>query len=73
MEATVSQEGEPATIDEVSCQDLAENGTYWRRSTGSKTTARRRAPPGFFMGLFLILVIVGLFFVGLSEWILSVS
>ncbi len=69
MEATVSRKSDAATASELSPQAGTETGdsSHWRSVRDTGPFSAWRAPPGFFMGLTVVVLFVGVFFVGLSQ------
>ena len=68
----MSYRSRSATAYVLSAHDAAEGGAHWRRAADCGPSSADRTPPGFFVGLVVIVVIVGLLFVGMSGFMVSV-
>ncbi len=68
----MSYRSRSAIADVLSADEANEGGTCWRRAAGCGPSWADRTPPGFFVGLVVIVVIVGLLFVGMSGFMVAV-
>lgn len=68
----MSYRSRSAVADALSADEATDGGAYWRRAADCGPSSADRTPPGFFVGLVVIVVIVGLLFVGMSGFMVAV-